>query len=177
MIIVAATFTVARLAGELGRDKPCGYIRQNRMDKFRKHVRLDPVMYEKGWYFLTLVAKHRRDLFINDQAKRILNEELINLPKRFLEWNVDETIIMPNHLHTIWWSDKADASLPQVVGAFKSLVSKRFREELGERVSPWQPNYYEHIIRYESELPKIRLYIRANPLEEKIDWSRMDDYL
>jgi len=31
----------------------------------------------------------------------------------------------------------------------------------------WQPNYYEHIIRNEKALLKIREYIENNPLVEK----------
>jgi len=33
----------------------------------------------------------------------------------------------------------------------------------------WQWNYYEHIIRSEKELEKIREYIENNPLVEKLE--------
>jgi len=33
----------------------------------------------------------------------------------------------------------------------------------------WQRNYYEHVIRYETELQKIRQYIRDNPLQWELD--------
>jgi len=38
----------------------------------------------------------------------------------------------------------------------------------------WQPNYYEHIIRNESALNKIREYIMNNPDKEKYDWDKLD---
>ena len=144
--------------------------------EYRKHVRLKPEFYIRGWYFLTLVARHREKLLESPYAQRILSEEMEKLKDRYSGWNIDETIFMPDHLHTIWWTD-GGISLAKVVGAYKSLVAKRFREEIGEKRSPWQPNYYEHIIRSEKELQKVRLYIRANPYEERIDWSRFDDYI
>ncbi|MFH0947896.1 MAG: hypothetical protein V1833_02720 [Elusimicrobiota bacterium] len=38
----------------------------------------------------------------------------------------------------------------------------------------WQSNYYEHIIRNEKALDKIRKYIENNPDIEKPDWEKLD---
>jgi len=38
----------------------------------------------------------------------------------------------------------------------------------------WQPNYYEHVIRNESALNKIREYIINNPDKEEYDWGKLD---
>jgi len=61
-------------------------------------------------------------------------------------------------------------SLPDVVHRFKSLTTARYRREV--RDSGWQPfagrlwqrNYYEHVIRDEDELDRVRQYIAENPL-------------
>ena len=50
-----------------------------------------------------------------------------------------------------------DKGLPEVVRAFKALVTR----ETG--VKFWQRNYYEHVIRNERVLLKIREYIENNP--------------
>ncbi|MBI4652088.1 hypothetical protein HY745_12600, partial [Candidatus Desantisbacteria bacterium] len=39
----------------------------------------------------------------------------------------------------------------------------------------WQWNYYEHIIRNEKSLRKIREYIDNNPLVENINWKDLDE--
>ena len=55
-------------------------------------------------------------------------------------------------------------SLGAVARAFKSATAKRInniRGTPGARV--WQRNYYEHIIRDEDELTRVRQYIRDNP--------------
>ena len=61
-------------------------------------------------------------------------------------------------------------SLPDVVHRLKSLTTARYRREVRE--SGWQPfagrllqrNYYEHVIRDEDDLDRVRRYIAGNPL-------------
>jgi putative transposase len=51
-----------------------------------------------------------------------------------------------------------------VVGYFKMNTAKRINKILGsEGVPVWQRNYYEHIIRNETEYERIHLYIESNP--------------
>jgi putative transposase len=50
------------------------------------------------------------------------------------------------------------------VNAFKTVSAKRINQLRGTPAIPvWQRNYYEHIVRNEAELERIRDYIRANP--------------
>ena len=71
---------------------------------------------------------------------------------------------MPNHIHFI--AENVGAGLDQpankttisdVIGLFKSGVSRK----LGYPI--WQRNYYEHIIRDETEYLLIKQYILNNP--------------
>ena len=55
-------------------------------------------------------------------------------------------------------------SVGAIVGQFKSTVTKRMNEIHNIPGRPvWQRNYYEHIIRDEGELNRIREYIINNP--------------
>jgi len=55
-------------------------------------------------------------------------------------------------------------SLPSIVRAFKSAATKRINRLLGTPGRPvWQRNYYEHIIRNDKGLNRIRQYIADNP--------------
>ena len=61
-------------------------------------------------------------------------------------------------------------SIAAVVGSFKSAVTKRINETRatpGARV--WQRNYYEHIIRNEESLNRIRQYVLHNPARWAMD--------
>ena len=52
--------------------------------------------------------------------------------------------------------------LPVVIGSFKSAVSKLIHRKYDNNFQ-WQKSYYDHIIRNESSLNKIKEYIRKNP--------------
>jgi putative transposase len=54
--------------------------------------------------------------------------------------------------------------LGRLVGAFKAVSTKRInllRRSPGARF--WQRSFYEHVIRHEEEVCRIREYISANP--------------
>ena len=60
--------------------------------------------------------------------------------------------------------------LPEIVRAFKSFSARRINTIQNTPGQPcWQRNYYEHIIRSETELQKIRQYIRNNPRQWELD--------
>jgi hypothetical protein len=60
--------------------------------------------------------------------------------------------------------------LPSIIGAFKPAVARRINLGLGTPGAPvWQRNYYEHVIRDESALNRIREYIINNPLSCDLD--------
>jgi REP element-mobilizing transposase RayT len=61
-------------------------------------------------------------------------------------------------------------TMSAIVGAFKSITTDEYIRGVKEAGWPrfvrklWQKNFYEHIIRNDDELNKIRDYIRQNPL-------------
>jgi len=63
--------------------------------------------------------------------------------------------------------------LGTIIGQFKSKASKQILAASGQiLVTPgqiWQRNYYEHIIRRETEWDLIRKYIETNPLNWDLD--------
>ena len=61
-------------------------------------------------------------------------------------------------------------SIGAIIGSFKSAVSKRVNAIYGKTdQSIWQRNYYEHIIRTEQSLEKIRDYIHHNSAKWRED--------
>jgi REP element-mobilizing transposase RayT len=122
------------------------------------------------------------------------------IPLHFPDVRLDEFIIMPNHLHGIIgiignnnvgndivgnnnycslrdteWQTKWSRSLSSVIRGFKIGVTKWCREN-NLRFS-WQKSYYDHIIRNEISLNKIREYIQINPKMWKRDKNNMENLL
>jgi putative transposase len=64
--------------------------------------------------------------------------------------------------------------LHRYIQDFKSKTTLEIKKKgfIGKRF--WQPNYYEHVIRNEKALYKIREYIKYNAEKDKIDLSEID---
>jgi len=145
----------------------------------RRSIRLRDYDYaNEGAYFVTICCKDRANYFgeiVNE--KMILNEygniasdEWGKLQERYLETKFDVFQIMPDHIHGIIEINVGAVAQPigRIVGAYKSLVFARCLEISNENKCVlgklWQRNYWEHIIRNETEYANITEYIRDNPV-------------
>ena len=67
---------------------------------------------------------------------------------------------------------RSSHGLPEIVRQFKTFSARRINELRGTPGTPvWQRNYYEHIIRDEFSLSRIRQYIAENPARWDADWE------
>ena len=72
--------------------------------------------------------------------------------------------------------ERKPRSLGSFVGGFKSAITTHINEQRGTpRVPVWQRNYYDHIIRNDRDLERVRSYIQTNPvrwfLKNPLGWS------
>jgi putative transposase len=132
----------------------------------RKNIRLKHYDYSTdGYYFVTICA-HRRKPII-DKNDKIIKDVLCDLSQRFTGISIDYYVLMPSHLHIIFVLEEAKVPLWEMVRTFKALVSRK----IGVK-NFWQRGYYEHVIRNEKALFRIREYIQNNPLAEKIEFEQ-----
>jgi putative transposase len=159
------------------------------LDKHHRHsLRLQGFDYtQTGAYFVTVCIQDHACLFgdISD-GKMILNDAgfmaekcWIEIPAHFPHIELDEFVIMPNHVHgilsiTTAVGAKKFSSLPSqqmhdpsktlgsVIRGFKIGVTKWMRQNTPV-YNVWQRNYYEHVIRDDASLNLIRQYIMDNP--------------
>ncbi len=116
---------------------------------------------------------------IVNAAGQIVEKCWKDIPAHFPHVKLDEFVIMPNHVHGILSivesvGAKNFSPLPQhqrpgtsktigsIIRGFKTGVTKWMRANT-EIHNVWQRNFYEHIIRDESSLHRIREYIVNNP--------------
>jgi REP element-mobilizing transposase RayT len=124
----------------------------------RKNVRLKNYDYKTdGYYFVTAVCNFRRNFF-SGKEKSVAGE-LLDLKTQTAGVDLDYFVVMPNHVHIIFVLRNSFLHLGEIVRRFKAKISRLF----GQNV--WQANYYEHVIRNEAALHKIREYIANNPQE------------
>jgi len=158
------------------------------MKKGRRSIRLKEFNYDQpGAYFVTICTKNRDSLLgsikegqlIKNDIGRAIQTAWEDLPKRFPEAALDAFIVMPNHIHGIIIVGAQfiaptegvinhAPTLGEIVRTFKAMSTRRIREEIYPHFF-WQRNYYEHVIRDEKSLNRIREYIITNPLRWSLD--------
>jgi REP element-mobilizing transposase RayT len=150
----------------------------------RRWVRLREYDYSTpGAYFVTICADGRRCIFGSSEDASIrltswgamARTEWERLGKRWSNVSIDEFVVMPNHIHglvLIIDNGERAPKLGSIVNAFKGDVVKRVRDVSGNSsMALWQRSYYDHIVRDQDELDRIREYIRNNPAQ----WAE-DEY-
>ncbi len=118
----------------------------------------------------------------------IANQYWLDIPKHFPFVELDEYVVMPNHVHGILFINKPDfhgwqrnkfgpqsQNLGSIIRGYKAGV-KTFATtnqiEFG-----WQPRFHDHIIRSEKELNNIRKYIISNPDKWHLDKSNPENLM
>ncbi|MEX2158171.1 MAG: transposase [Dehalococcoidia bacterium] len=159
----------------------------------RRSIRLPGYDYTAaGSYFVTINATRAHGLLFGTvvDGEVVLNEYGVFVRDEWErsarirpELELGAYVVMPNHLHGIvtlvgdrFVGAHGHAPLhapslhrpPRSIGAFvarfKGAVTRRInalRETEGTPV--WQRNYYEHVVRDDEDLSRIRAYIEDNP--------------
>jgi putative transposase len=194
----------------------------------RRSIRLKGYDYSlTGVYFVTICSQNRDCLFgdiqngkmVLNNTGRIVFDEWMKTPLLRPNVELDEFVVMPNHVHGIimiteshrrgvsqyppdkfvqtpggvsqYPPDKfvqtpggvsqyaptntaplrsPSQTLGAIIRGYKSAVKTRINNRQIIPISKiWQRNYWEHIIRNESEMLRIREYIRKNPKKWNID--------
>jgi len=170
----------------------------------RRSIRLKGYDYSRaGAYFIT-ICTHGRECLLGDLSDgvmrlneygNIVRDEWLKTGKIRHNVVMDEFVIMPNHIHGIIIitdhrrGDRPVAPTPEPIPAsgpkpksigsfiagFKSTVTKQVNELRGAPGAKlWQRNYYEHVIRDEGDLNRIRQYILDNPARWAEDENNPD---
>ncbi len=126
------------------------------------------------------------------------------IPARYGHVVLDASVVMPNHIHgiigieaendshhvgaihelplrddtdpEIYRKNRRNMLLSKIIGWYKMNVAKQgniLLNNTGHRF--WQHNYYEHIIRNERSLNRIRNYIIDNPAKWEEDENHPDN--
>lgn len=131
-------------------------------------------------------------MVLNEYGK-VAQECWKNIVDHFDKVGIDEFIVMPNHIHGIVLlmdnvinvgnadlrslqtatnahhqqntnNDRTKMLLPKIIHGFKSSVTRMINSDQHQFQFKWQKSFYDHIIRNEISLAKIRQYIINNPI-------------
>ena len=154
---------------------------------------------QPGAYFVTICTHGRACLFGHvcdstvslNGTGQIVYQTWAEMGEHYAGIGVDEFVVMPNHLHGVLFISDIDrpigqppegraqgaaaTSLPDIMRRFKTLSTNRIRKGTRDSSSSspphliWQRSYYEHVIRNDESLNRIREYIVSNPVQWSLD--------
>jgi len=167
------------------------------MNHKRRSIRLKDYDYsQNGAYFVTICTEDQEYLFgdiskermVLNEAGEMIKKWWVEARNKFKNIELDEFVIIPNHFHGIVNIVGADlcvcpvgsgehvgSPLHRIVQWFKTMTTNEYIRDVHNNMwKPflkrlWQRNYYEHVVRNEDKLNKIRQYIRTNPLSWHLD--------
>ena len=152
-----------------------------------------------GYYYVTICSNNRQNIF--GKCKNVVGEGLASshnkiqlsdlgqiidkqwrdIPKQFGNIEIDNYVIMPNHIHGILIvnNQKREDARPSptvsdVICSFKSKCTVEYirlikRNDLNISGKIWQRSFFDHVIRNDRSLKNIREYIKNNPATWDID--------
>lgn len=166
------------------------------MQPQRHSIRLKDYDYaQAGAYFVTICVKDRACVLGMIENEKMQLSDYGKLVSTSWEWlaqqyayvELDAWAIMPNHLHGIVFIHDnlrggsrtaptvSRKTLGRLIGAFKTVSTKQINAVRNISGLPfWQRNYYEHVIRNEDDLFRVRTYIVNNPLQWALDDENPD---
>ncbi|MBE2218828.1 MAG: transposase [Ignavibacteria bacterium] len=129
------------------------------------------------------------DEMILNEAGIIAQNEIVNIPGHYHNIEIGENIVMPNHIHMVAYiydlmgveqtvtpavseSGVGQAATPtknirlqDVIGSYKSGVTREIRKINGYENFKWQRYFHDHVVRTDRALENISDYIRLNPMK------------
>jgi putative transposase len=140
-----------------------------------------------GTYFFTVVTDQRAAFLCQPLARCLLSKVFHEAQERW-PFEMPGFVLLPDHLHTIWTLPEGDIAYSRRWGWIKKEFTKRWLAAGGEEqiVTPgrtrdgrrgvWQPKFWEHTIRDETDFEHHINYIHFNPVKHchvtrPIDWD------
>lgn len=142
----------------------------------RKIIRLQNYDYStNGAYFITICTKDKIKIFWDDEETyelstygKVVESAIKNIPEHYPMINVDNYVIMPNHIHIILMIDNINEqinvpTISNVINQLKGYVTKTIGHSI------WQSRFNDHVIRNEADYLKHFEYIENNPIKWELD--------
>ena len=149
----------------------------------RSSPRLQDYDYrQEAYYFVTVCTRDhacrfgaiRNGIICFSGSGSLVVETWLSLPSIEPDLHLDAWVVMPNHLHGIVALHAVAGERPHdlsaIVGRFKAVSARAINRRLGREGEPlWHRSFYDHIIRNDADLDRVRAYIAANPARWEAD--------
>src|SRR3989337_1380530 len=131
--------------------------------------------YLKGRTFFFTVVSYKRYPIFREEAAIDLLWQCFQTTMTIYPFRVESTVILPDHLHTIWTLPDSDHDFSTRWKRIKATFSRHYRGCIIEDVSEsmrrkkekgiWQRRFWEHAIRDQTDFNRHCDYIHYNPVK------------
>jgi putative transposase len=122
------------------------------------------VRIQGGSYFFTVNLSDRRSTLLTDEHD-LLKKSLQSI-KRKHPFKLHGWVVLPDHLHCIWTLPAKDTDYPgrwrEIKKAFTNACRNKYRTFPAQL---WQPRFWEHTIRNQTDFKNHFDYIHFNPVK------------
>jgi putative transposase len=148
-----------------------------------------------GTYFFTVVTHKRRQLFSDDCAR---NKWQAALQRQRVKTVFEQMcyVILPDHIHTIWTLPPGDSNYSLRWQQMKENFTRNYlagggfedtrtlQQHSRRERTVWQPRFWEHTVRDESDFKRCVDYIHWNPVKHELvtapkdyPWSSFHEFV
>jgi len=101
-------------------------------------------------------------LWLRDPKIADYAEEALLRGEELGHYHLDSYVVMPNHVHALLWPRQP---LAHITGSIKGVSARNANAALGHVGKHfWEDESYDHWVRDDKELERIRDYIERNPV-------------
>jgi putative transposase len=118
------------------------------------------------------------NFLIRTEISEIIKEILFNRDN--IDYKLMCYCIMPNHVHALIQpipdTNKKYKLIPEITKAWKGITARRINKILEVQGQIWQHESYDHMVRNDTELNNIVMYILNNPVKAGLveDWKNWE---
>ena len=118
-------------------------------------------------YSFTVVTAYRRPILVRSNIE--LLREIVAGVQALLPFQIDGWVVLPDHMHAIWQLPEHDYDYSKRWGLIKAGFSRESGlsscDGIGCDARVWQPRFWEHLIRDESDWRRQMDYLHFNPVK------------
>ena len=139
-------------------------------------MRYRRVRIDGGTYFFTVVTDRRAPILCTPSSRKFLREAIQACQAEY-PFEMSAVVLLPEHLHALWVLPSGDCDFSKRWAIIKRTFTESYlanggreqrvtkgRQRQGRR-GVWQPRFWEHMIRDETDYERHFDYIHYNPVK------------
>lgn len=111
-------------------------------------------------YHVFTRCRNLENYFLDECYKKLVIQVILEIQKK-LNFELNDFIIMPNHLHLVITTLNSTDTISKIMQVIKSVIAKRMNKLLGVRGPFWNERFGSRLVYF---FPTLCSYVASNPI-------------